>query len=88
MLGIRGTLRKPTLNPCEAERAGYDPAMSASEIIEQIKALPQREREEVAAFIRSVDDSREVRYADEATFETAATRVFETHDELLRRLAK
>ena len=62
--------------------------MSASEIIEQIKALPQREREEVAAFIRSVDDSRELRYADEGTFEAAATRVFETHDELLRRLAK
>ena len=62
--------------------------MSASEIIEQIQALPQREREEVAAFIRGVDDSREVRYADEGTFESAVTRVFETHDELLRRLAK
>ena len=62
--------------------------MSASEIIEQIKALPQHEREQIAAFIRSENDSREVRYADEATFAAAATRVFETHDELLRRLAK
>ena len=62
--------------------------MSASEIIEQIKTLSPRERDEVAEFIRTLNDSQEVRYADKETFATAATRVFDTHDELFRRLAK
>lgn len=62
--------------------------MSASEIIEQIKALSPHEREEVAEFIKSVNDSREVRYVDAETFEAAAARVMETHDELFQRLAK
>ena len=62
--------------------------MSASEIIEQIKTLSPREREEVAEFIQSVNDSREVRYADAQVFEVAAARVIETHDELFKRLAQ
>ena len=62
--------------------------MSVSEIIEQIKTLSQRERDEVAKFIQSVNEPREVRYADEKDFEMAASRVFETHDELFKRLAK
>lgn len=49
----------------------YDSGMSAGEIIEQSKALPQHER-----------------YANGANFEAAAPRVFETHDELLRRVAE
>ena len=62
--------------------------MSASEIIEQIKALSSSEQEAVAEFVRTVNDAREVHYADEKIFEAAATRVFNTHDELFRRLAK
>jgi hypothetical protein len=68
--------------------------MSAAEIIEQIKTLPPREQEAVFDFVRQADASRgepqraEVRYVDDQSFEEAAARVFETHDELFKRLAK
>ena len=65
--------------------------MSAVEIIEQIKSLPPAEREQVAAFIRETDaqgGEAGVRYMDKATFRAAKKRVFETHEELLRRLAQ
>jgi hypothetical protein len=68
--------------------------MSAAEIIEQIKTLPPGEQEAVFDFLRQTDVSHgepqnaEVRHLDGQTFEDAAARVFETHDELFKRLAK
>jgi len=65
--------------------------MSAIEIIEQIKALPQEERREVFAFVRETEETRrqkEVRYVDDETFRRAADAVFEKHHELFRRLAE
>lgn len=59
--------------------------MSASEIIEQIKALPPEERRVVAEFIHESDRDAQTR---EARFQRAADAVFRKHDEALRRLAQ
>jgi hypothetical protein len=68
-------------------------AMSAVEIIEQIKALPREERQRVAEFVRNADldestDQPSVRYADDTAFEAALDRTFEKHDELFKKLAQ
>lgn len=68
--------------------------MSAAEIIEQIKALPAREREEVAAFIRSVADTDQMAesagicYADPERVKTVADGIFGENAELFRKLAE
>lgn len=75
--------------------------MTASEIIEQIKALPQDEKDEVAQFVQRMQRERlgmvtaageptesTVRYVDNKTFREAAERVFAQHSELLAKLAK
>lgn len=66
--------------------------MSAAELIEQIKALPPAELEMVRNFLLNggVDPagSHEVKYAPDEQFSQAAARVFEKHDELLRKLAQ
>lgn len=63
--------------------------MSAAELIEQIKALPPSEREIVRHFLNEVVASGEaVKHGEDDQFNEAAARVFEKHDELLRRLAQ
>ncbi|MDB6149952.1 MAG: hypothetical protein JWQ44_1400 [Chthoniobacter sp.] len=65
--------------------------MSAAEIIEQIKTLPADQQGEVLRYLQQskpVESHGGVRYAEPAAFEAAAHRVFEKHDELLRRLAQ
>lgn len=66
--------------------------MSAAEIIEQIKALPKIDRQRVVEFVRNIDDqdvaTPPVKYVDDATFKAAKDRVFEKHEELLRKLAQ
>ena len=66
--------------------------MSAAEVIEQIKTLPPAELEIVRDFLLNggVDSagSRDVKYASDDQFNQAAARVFEKHDELLRKLAQ
>lgn len=62
--------------------------MSAAELIEKIKALPPAELAEVRNFLLNGAGSSEVKYASNEEFEAAAGRVFETHDELLRKLAQ
>ena len=67
--------------------------MSAQEIIEQIKALPEEERQIVKDYLEQAETVKrpaagEVRYVDEKTFRVAMEKVFATHDELFRRLAQ
>jgi len=66
--------------------------VSAAELIEQIKTLPPAEVEIIRNFLLNgeVDsaDSRNVKYAPDEQFSQAAARVFEKHDELLRKLAQ
>ena len=67
--------------------------MSAAEIIEQIKALPPEERQQVLSFVRAVEEeesseSPSVRYADDRTFDAAVERVFEQHADLFKKLAE
>ena len=66
--------------------------MSALEIIEKIKALPKDEQRRVFEFVQGATSSEEerdaVRYVDMSKFRAAQARVFENHEELLRRLAQ
>lgn len=69
---------------------GYLETVSAQEIIEQIKALPPKDKAEVLEFARSLGNSGPgaVRYVDEETLEKAAKKVFQEHEELFRKLAQ
>jgi hypothetical protein len=67
--------------------------MSAAEIIEPIKALPQDERAEVFEYVRELAagtaaDTIGVRNASATNFDGTVNRVFEKHDELFRALAE
>ncbi len=69
--------------------------MSAQEIIEQIKALPPEELEEVHNYLRSVsaktrqeNEQRRVRYASDEQAEAAGDAVMEQFSETFRRLAQ
>ena len=67
--------------------------MSASEIIEQIKALPREEWQRVAEFVHTVERNEaanepSVRYADDAEFDAVVDRVLDKHAELFKKLAE
>jgi hypothetical protein len=66
--------------------------MSAAEIIEQIKTLPDNELSEVAEFVRSLTaengDAAKTRYVDPEKARVIASRVFEENAELFRKLAE
>ena len=63
--------------------------MSASEIIEQIKALPREERQQVVEFVHAVERSEpSPRHADDDAFDAVVDRVFEKHAELFKKLAE
>ena len=65
--------------------------MSAAELIEQIKALPPAEVEMVRRFLlngEAESGAPAARYASDEEFDQAARRVFEKHDDLLRKLAQ
>ena len=66
--------------------------MSSAEIIEQIKALPADQREEVENFVRGfnkVDPSKSTSdLVREERFRKASDKVFAEHGDLLRRLAE
>ena len=64
--------------------------MSVAELIEQIKALPPAELEKVRRFLLKDDpkSGASVQYATDEVFNQSAERVFEKHDELLRKLAQ
>ncbi len=66
--------------------------MSAAEVIEQIKALPADQREEVVQFIHSFKEANPSSPGSELSreerFRRASDKVFAEHSELLRRLAE
>lgn len=64
--------------------------MSATEIIEQIKALPPQERKQVVEFVHEAVKSTapQVQGTREERFVRAADTVFRKHEEALRRLAQ
>ena len=63
--------------------------MSAVEVIEQFKQLPQDEQAKVATFVQQQTSAQpKVRYADDATFQEAKAWAFNEHDELLRKLSQ
>ncbi len=67
--------------------------MSATEIIEELQKLPDREQEEVLAFLllareRRKNGEAQVKYAVDAEFEKVADKVFREHAELFRRLSE
>jgi len=64
--------------------------MSAAEIIEQLKALPEGEREEVIQFVRNWTpaNASDAKLSREERFRRAADKVFAEHHDLLNRLAQ
>lgn len=65
--------------------------VSAAELIEQIKALPPEEVEEIRNLLLNGEQepgAPAVRYASDEAFDHAAQRVFEKHEDLLRKLAE
>ena len=64
--------------------------MSAQEIIEQIKALPEEELRQVAAYVVTLGQSRQVAASSGVRpgFDEMAGEVFDRYDELFRELAK
>ena len=66
--------------------------MSAAEVIELIKKLPPAEQQEVAVYLekkkQAAPTERPVRYISKEKFDEIVPKVFEKHDELLRRLAQ
>jgi len=70
----------------------YRTAVTAEEIIEQIKALPAEERALVLEFINTLDTSGSeppsVQYVDGKTGEAVGKKVFNEHEELFRKLAQ
>ncbi len=60
--------------------------MSAIEIIEQIKALPENERQLVDEFVKSSAAKKSCQ--DDSSFDALVDRVFDKHANLLHRLAQ
>jgi hypothetical protein len=63
--------------------------MTAHEVIDQIKALPDQEKAKVIDFVQALDPARPAgREMDQSTFDQAASRVFTRHTDLMRKLSQ
>ncbi len=63
--------------------------MTAVDVIDQIKALPLPERAKVVTFVHELEASApQVRTMEPRAFEQAVERVFDRHDELMRKLSQ
>jgi len=62
--------------------------MTASTVIEQIKALPPEEQTKVIQFLEEATLVRSVRTMPPETFEPSAQRVFDRHAELMDKLSR
>jgi len=64
--------------------------VSAQEIIEQIKALPPKDKAAVLEFTRTLDAGANggVRYVDQGEVERLSKKIFDEHEELFRKLAQ
>ena len=70
----------------------YVRRVSATEIIEQIKALPPAEKARVVDFVHKLEafgeEAVETRYVDRAALKDSAEQIFDRYDPLFRKLAK
>lgn len=85
-----GNNRFPAVLPARHD-VGKLWVMNIAELIEEIKALPPAELEIVREFVlngEARDKQPEKRYVSDEEFDKATSRVFEKHDELLRKLAQ
>ena len=63
--------------------------MNASEIIEQIKALPREERQVVVQFVKAFSAGDDIGAKEQTSeFEDLVDRVFDKHANLMHRLAQ
>ena len=68
---------------------GYLGAVSAQEIIEQIKALPPNDQAMVLDFVRALaPQEKRIRYATAEEAKAAGDKVLAEHDALFRMLAQ
>jgi len=62
--------------------------MTATQVINEIKALDPRERGKVLDFLLEIESAQTIRYADDRTFDDVADRVMDRHADLMRKLAQ
>jgi hypothetical protein len=61
--------------------------MTASEVINEIKAMSAQEREKVAAFLLKYEEAKAIHYADDQAVKEASERILKDHAKLMRKLA-
>lgn len=62
--------------------------MTATQVINEIKALDPRERGKVLDFLLEIESAQTIRYADDRIFDDVADRVMDRHADLMRKLAQ
>jgi len=62
--------------------------MTATQVINEIKALDSRERGKVLDFLLEIESAQTTRYADDRIFDDVADRVMDRHADLMRKLAQ
>ena len=62
--------------------------MTARAVIEQIKALPPEEQAKVVEFLEELKSVQELNTMKPETFKDSASRVFDRHTELMRKLSQ
>jgi hypothetical protein len=55
--------------------------------MDEIKAMTPEERSEVAEFLRQLEGTSSVRYADDKLADEVADRILDRHADLMRKLA-
>jgi hypothetical protein len=63
-------------------------AMSAQEVIEQIKAMPPQDRQEVVNYVREQEPAAATAPRKQPDWDRIIEEVFDEHDELFRKLAQ
>ena len=62
--------------------------MTATQVINEIKALEPQERVKMFDFLLEIESDERIRYADDQSFDNAADRVVDQHADLMRKLAQ
>jgi len=69
-------------------RLSYSPAMTAMQVIEEIKSLDAEERAKVLSSLLELEAEQRAASVSEAEFQRVADSVFDRHHELMRKLAQ
>ncbi len=62
--------------------------MTATQVINEIKALDPQERAKVLDLLLEIEAAQGIRHADDQTFDDVADRVMTRHADLMRKLAQ